>query len=122
ERAREVAFVSRRVGPPRRIRNGGSHAPALGALGRAVRPPPRDPFARLSADERGLLRAAPLPERVEPMKAVLTEERFSDSAWLFERKLDGIRCIAIKSERDVRLLSRNDLSLNERFPEVAAAL
>ena len=56
------------------------------------------------------------------MKAVLTEERFSDPAWVFERKLDGIRCIAIKSERDVRLLSRNDLSLNERFPEVAAAL
>ena len=56
------------------------------------------------------------------MKAVLTEERFSDPAWVFERKLDGIRCIAIKSEQGVRLLSRNDLSLNGRFPSVAAAL
>src|SRR4051812_19461648 len=56
------------------------------------------------------------------MQAVLTEERFSDPAWLFERKLDGIRCIAIKGDREVRLLSRNDLSLNGRFPEVAAAL
>ena len=56
------------------------------------------------------------------MKAVLTEERFSDPAWVFERKLDGIRCIVIKADRDVRLLSRNDLSLNGRFPEVAAAL
>jgi hypothetical protein len=40
-----------------------------------------DPFAILSADERACLRPAPLPERVEVMKAVLTEERFSDAAW-----------------------------------------
>ena len=30
------------------------------------------------------------------MKAVLTDERFSDPDWIFERKLDGIRCIAIR--------------------------
>ena len=64
----------------------------------------------------------PLPDRVQPMKAVLTEERFSDPGWIFERKLDGIRCIAIKAETRVRLLSRNHLSLNARFPEVATAL
>jgi bifunctional non-homologous end joining protein LigD len=58
----------------------------------------------------------------EPMKAVLTEERFSDPGWIFERKLDGIRCIAIKADGRVRLLSRNHLSLDSRFPEVAAAL
>jgi DNA ligase D-like protein (predicted ligase) len=81
-----------------------------------------DPFALLSADERAALRPAPLPSKVEPMKATLTEERFSDPAWRFERKLDGIRCIAIKSDVDVRLLSRNDLSLNARFPEIVAAL
>ena len=81
-----------------------------------------DPFARLPAAERALLRPAPLPDKAEPMKAVLTEERFSDDAWVYERKLDGIRCIAIKDDRTVRLLSRNNLSLNARFPEVAAAL
>src|SRR5215213_3828666 len=64
----------------------------------------------------------PLPERVEPMKAVLTDERFSNRGWVFERKLDGIRCIAIKTDKRVRLLSRNDLSLNARFPEVVEAL
>ena len=47
------------------------------------------------------------------MKAVLTDERFSDPDWIFERKLDGIRCIAIRSGKRVRLLSRNDLSLND---------
>src|SRR5918994_991496 len=56
------------------------------------------------------------------MKAVLTEERFSDPDWVFERKLDGIRCVAIKDERGVRLLSRNHLSLNARFPEIVDAL
>ena len=51
------------------------------------------------------------------MKAVLTDERFSDPDWIFERKLDGIRCIAIRDGGAVKLLSRNDLSLNGRYPE-----
>ena len=90
-----------------------------------ILPPPMivsDPFAQIADEERELLRPAPLPNRVEPMKAVLTDERFSDPEWIYERKLDGIRCIAIKGERNVRLLSRNDLSLNARFPEVVEAL
>jgi DNA ligase D-like protein (predicted ligase) len=81
-----------------------------------------DPFAALAAEERALLRPATLPDRVAPMKAVLTDERFSDPDWIYERKLDGIRCVAIKGDRGVRLLSRNDLSLNGRFPEVVEAL
>jgi bifunctional non-homologous end joining protein LigD len=59
---------------------------------------------------------------MEPMKAVLTREPFSDPDWIFERKLDGIRCLAFKAEKRVQLRSRNDLSLNGRFPEIAAAL
>lgn len=31
------------------------------------------------------------------MTAVPTEERFSDPGWVFERKLDGIRCVATKT-------------------------
>ena len=56
------------------------------------------------------------------MKAVLTDDRFSDPGWIFERKLDGIRCVAIKGDRRVRLLSRNHLSLAGRFPEIVEAL
>jgi bifunctional non-homologous end joining protein LigD len=81
-----------------------------------------DPFARLGPEERALLKPATRPDKVTPMKAVLTDDRFSDPQWIYERKLDGIRCIAIKAEQRVRLLSRNDLSLNARFPEVVQAL
>jgi bifunctional non-homologous end joining protein LigD len=81
-----------------------------------------DPFATLSDDERALLRPAPRPEWVEPMKAVLTHTPFSDPAWIFERKLDGIRCLAIAGGGRARLLSRNRISLDGRFPELVAAL
>jgi DNA ligase D-like protein (predicted ligase) len=57
-----------------------------------------------------------------PMLAVLTDERFSDPGWIYERKLDGIRCLACKSDGRVDLRSRNDLSLNGRFPEIVRGL
>jgi bifunctional non-homologous end joining protein LigD len=72
--------------------------------------------------ERALLRPASAPTRAGVMKAVLTDARFSDDGWIFERKLDGVRCVAIREGGPVTLLSRNDLSLGGRYPEVAAAL
>jgi DNA ligase D-like protein (predicted ligase) len=60
--------------------------------------------------------------RIEPMKAVLTDERFSDPGWIFERKLDGIRCIAVKDRDRVKLLSRTDRDQTGSYPGVAAAL
>ncbi|HET8953244.1 MAG TPA: non-homologous end-joining DNA ligase [Solirubrobacteraceae bacterium] len=59
---------------------------------------------------------------VTPMKAVLTAERPAGAGWVFERKLDGIRCLAVKDGGRVRLYSRNELSLNDRYASVAAAL
>ena len=81
-----------------------------------------DPLTRLTAEERGLVKPAPAPRTAGAMKAVLTDERFSDPNWVYERKLDGIRCIAIRSGKDLTLLSRNDLRQNERYPELAEAL
>ncbi len=81
-----------------------------------------DPFASLTNQERSLLRPQSRPDWVEPMKAVRTDERFSRDDWVYERKFDGIRCLAFKADQQVRLRSRNDLSLNGRFPEIAAAL
>jgi DNA ligase D-like protein (predicted ligase) len=59
---------------------------------------------------------------VTPMKAVLTADRPSGDGWVFERKLDGIRCLAVKDGGRTRLYSRNELSLNDRYPSIAAAL
>ena len=56
------------------------------------------------------------------MKAVLTDDQFSDPDWIFERKLDGIRCIATRDGASLRMLSRNDLPMNDRYPGIAAAL
>jgi bifunctional non-homologous end joining protein LigD len=76
----------------------------------------------LSEEERALLRQAAVPRSLEPMKAVLTDERFSDPNWVFERKLDGVRGIAIRDGGRVRLLSRTGRDLNGSYPELADAL
>ena len=62
------------------------------------------------------------PAFVTPMKAVLTDERPAGPEWVFERKLDGIRCLAVKDRGRTRLFSRNELSLDDRYPGIAAAL
>jgi bifunctional non-homologous end joining protein LigD len=56
------------------------------------------------------------------MKAVLTAERPAGPEWVFERKLDGIRCLAVKDAGRTRLYSRNELSLNDRYASLADAL
>ena len=65
---------------------------------------------------------APAPRHAELMKAMLERTSFSDPEWIFERKLDGIRCLAVREHEDVRLLSRNDLDLGGRYPEVRDAV
>jgi bifunctional non-homologous end joining protein LigD len=59
---------------------------------------------------------------IEPMKAVLSDKPFSDPEWIFERKLDGIRCIAIRDGSGVSLMSRTARRMNDQFPEIAEAL
>jgi bifunctional non-homologous end joining protein LigD len=57
------------------------------------------------------------------MKAVLTDEPFDDPGWVFERKLDGIRCMAHREGGGpVRLVSRTDKDMTGQFPEPAKAL
>lgn len=62
------------------------------------------------------------PAWIDPMLATLTERYFSDPGWVFEPKLDGVRCLAFKSGATVKLMSRNRLSLNERYPAVVDAV
>jgi bifunctional non-homologous end joining protein LigD len=80
-------------------------------------------FERLSEQERALLVPSTLPPSLPAQLATLTEERFSDPAWVFERKLDGVRCLAWRPARGpVRLLSRNDKDMSRTYPEIAVAL
>ena len=39
------------------------------------------------------------------MKAVLTDRAFSEPGWVFERKLDGVRCGVIRNDGEVRSMS-----------------
>ncbi len=57
-----------------------------------------------------------------PMKAVLHDRPFSDPAWVFERKLDGERCGALRRGGRVQLLSRTGRALNATYPELVDAL
>jgi bifunctional non-homologous end joining protein LigD len=66
--------------------------------------------------------ASTFPEWMEPMAATLTQERFAGPDWIFERKLDGIRLLAFRHGREIRLLSRNKLSQNGAYPAVVAAM
>ena len=56
---------------------------------------------------------------IEPMQA-LAVEKLPEGDWLYEVKLDGYRALAFKDSKDVRLVSRNNKSLN--YPQLLDAL
>lgn len=59
---------------------------------------------------------------VDPQLATPTTRRFSDPAWIFERKLDGVRTLAICEGGRTRLYSRNRNDVSASYPEIVAAL
>jgi bifunctional non-homologous end joining protein LigD len=57
------------------------------------------------------------------MKAVLWDEPFTDPDWIYERKLDGVRCLAHRDRGGpVQLYSRTDRSMNADYPGIVQAL
>ena len=82
-----------------------------------------DPFAALTDEERGLLRAAPRPDWVEPMKAVLTDERFSRRRLGLRAQVRRHPLPRVQGGRDRCGCDRATTSASTaRFPEIAAAL
>ena len=78
----------------------------------------------LDAEERRLLRPAPPGEQLvaEPMRAQLSDRRdFTEGGWLFERKLDGVRLLAVR-DGGVALRSRTGKRQEETYPELVDAL
>jgi DNA ligase D-like protein (predicted ligase) len=81
-----------------------------------------NPLAVLSSAERERLEKESRPRFSEPMLATLTEDRFSSGEWIYERKFDGIRCLASRDDNGVALSSRNHKPLNDSYPELVEAL
>src|SRR5262249_1056086 len=84
--------------------------------------------ARPSAPTGDSMTAAVSPARpdqpgwLDPELATLTQDRFSDPGWIFERKLDGERCLAFRSGGQVRLMTRNQKEDTSTYPEITGAL
>jgi len=81
-----------------------------------------DIFDALSDEQRGKLRRTPAPREVDCMLATLHHEAFSDPGWLFERKLDGVRCVVFRKGATVRLVSRRHEAMNDTWPEIVDAI
>ncbi len=75
----------------------------------------------LSEEERAELDKSSSPEWLAPMLATLTDKRFSDSDWIYERKFDGERILVFRNGQDVRLVTRNRKAVNPAYPELVEA-
>jgi bifunctional non-homologous end joining protein LigD len=58
----------------------------------------------------------------QPALATLSHERFWEPGWVYERKLDGQRVLAVRNSSGARLYSRSGRDVTAAFPEVAEAL
>jgi DNA ligase D-like protein (predicted ligase) len=81
----------------------------------------------MAGKQAGKTHAAPqgkatMPTWLDPELATLTRDRFSDPRWIFERKLDGERCLAFADRGGTRLMTRNQHDNSSTFPEIASAL
>ncbi|MFS8130658.1 MAG: DNA ligase D [Candidatus Dojkabacteria bacterium] len=57
-----------------------------------------------------------------PMLASTSEEAFDDKDWIFEPKLDGYRAVSVLNDGKVNLISRNQIDLNSKYPEIVESL
>jgi bifunctional non-homologous end joining protein LigD len=62
------------------------------------------------------------PRFIEPMKPKLLEKPPAEGDWIYELKFDGVRALAVKTDKKTSLISRNQNELGARFPEIVAAV
>jgi bifunctional non-homologous end joining protein LigD len=58
----------------------------------------------------------------QPALATLSHDRFWEEGWVYERKLDGQRCLAVRTGGGTKLYSRSGRDVSVAFPEIAEAL
>jgi bifunctional non-homologous end joining protein LigD len=94
------------------------------AVGQVHRLPTVEPGSRSGRPTISSLADLPSAKArfIEPMKAKLVEKPPATGDWIYELKFDGIRLIAVKRDKKVSLLSRNQNDLSARFPEIIEAI
>ena len=81
-----------------------------------------DALAAVGDELRHAIRPAGPPAFREPLLATLHDAPFSDPAWIYERKLDGVRVIVVRDGDHLTLWSRNHKAMNAAYPELVDAL
>jgi DNA ligase D-like protein (predicted ligase) len=77
-----------------------------------------NPIAELPPEIRKRAHKRAQPAWIGPMLATLVDKPFSDPGWIFEPKLDGERCLTFRNGKSPRLMSRNEIPLNQTYPEL----
>lgn len=80
--------------------------------------PKRAPSPILPEELAGA-RKASMPARLEPMLAGTAAQPFSDPAWAFEIKWDGVRALAWVRDARLELRSRTGRLITPQYPELA---
>ena len=103
------------------VEQAGSPAVASAQRGRLPNAKPGNRSGRPAISSLPNLSSAK-PRFIEPMKAKLVEKPPATDDWVYELKFDGIRLIAVKADKRVSLLSRNENELSGRFPAIVEAI
>ena len=65
--------------------------------------------------------AADIISFIQPMMALPVRD-LPTGNWIYEMKFDGYRALAIKADKEVRLISRNRKSFNDDYPVLVDSL
>lgn len=76
----------------------------------------------LTKEQKDKAKKKKQPAWIEPSLAKLTDDYFSHPEWIYERKLDGVRCVIVKNNDKVQLLSRSKHNRNGSYPELVVPL
>jgi bifunctional non-homologous end joining protein LigD len=85
---------------------------------KAQEAPKRGPTPLHAAELEGA-KKAPMPARMAPMLASISERAFSDANWLFEIKWDGVRALAWIEGGELTLRARSGSDISSQYPELA---
>lgn len=61
---------------------------------------------------------APMPKTIKPMLATLSDSSPEGDQWTYELKWDGVRGVCFIENRKLRIVSRNGLRTEEKYPEL----